>query len=305
MTLLLILLLVLLLIYIKNNINENFDIFIDNLQKNDDINMNSRIAIVSLVKNPIDFPLWLKYYRKLGIKKFYIRLEDSPSWEEYIKNNKIIDDIELEIGNSSDSNNYTTLIERQKEFVNKIITKINNNNVDNINWLLHLDSDEILYGDIKIFDEIPNNKYVVKIQNAEALYDDKNNYTCFSSRNFLKCSEGAPCKSYINGKSGGKIGTNGLYLDGPHLFGIIGATNNDYILNIPFDKLCVLHFESCTFGQWAEKFYHLSKNDKQDNPFEYYKLSTNVNQKSYDVYKKNKMQLINNFNKEHIFSLDK
>ena len=71
-----------------------------------------------------------------------------------------------------------------------------------------------------------------------------------------------------------------------------------------FDKLRLLHFESCTFGSWAEKFFHLSKNDKRDNPFEYYKKSVDSVKDSYENYKNSKMIPLDKFNKDHLYCLE-
>ena len=56
----------------------------------------SKIAIATQVRRPIDFPLWLKYHRNFGIKKFYIRLEDSPGTAEYLRTIQPNDDIFFE-----------------------------------------------------------------------------------------------------------------------------------------------------------------------------------------------------------------
>jgi hypothetical protein len=275
------------------------------LKKNTEQYTNStKIGFASLMKNPIDLPLWLKYHRNLGISKFFIRLEDSPSWEEYLKDMK---DVVVEIGNSDESgNNYTTLIDRQKTFVDKVLN--NTQNTKDIDWLIHIDADELLHGDLSAITNLSDSVKTFKMVNAEAVFDESNKKnTCFSATKFLRCDQGAPCKSYVNGKSGGRTNTKGIYLAGPHDFGFSSEEKQmkTQILhdNIPFEKLHILHFEGCSFGGWVEKYYHLSKNDNNDMPFPYYKESIVASKKAHELYKENKMPNTQQFDQKHTYSL--
>jgi hypothetical protein len=125
--------------------------------------------------------------------------------------------------------------------------------------------------------------------NAEAVFNEKQKKnTCFSATKFLRCDKGAPCKSYVNGKSGGRTNVDGVYLAGPHDFGFSLDSKHEHFM-IPFDQLHILHFEGCSFGGWVEKYYHLSKNDNNDMPFPYYKESIVASKKAHELYKENKM----------------
>ena len=262
-------------------------------------NKSSSIAFVSLMKNPTDLPLWLKYHRNLGIKRFFIRLEDSLSWEDYLKN---MEDVVLEIGDSDKSgNNYTTLIDRQIKFVNETLEKTKS--MKDIEWLIHIDADELLHGDISAIESLPEKVKTFKMENAEAIFEESKKGTCFSSTNFIKCNEVSQCKSYINGKAGGRVHDPRVICLGPHDFGYKDATD-DVNHKIPFDKLHILHFEGCTFGGWVEKFYHLSKNNKSEVPFKYYQESIEKAKDTYEFYKINKMQGSDKFSEGELYKIE-
>lgn len=96
---------------------------------------------------------------------------------------------------------------------------------------------------------------------------------------------------------------DGVYLAGPHDFAFSDGQDKNTHQDIPFKKLHILHFEGCSFGGWVEKYHHLSKNDKKDMPFPYYKESIVTSTKAYELYEKNKMPSIQNLNSDHVYSL--
>ena len=259
-----------------------------------------RIGIANMMKNPIDLPLWLKYHRNLGISKFFIRLEDSPSWEEYLKD---MDDVYMEVGASDESgNNYTTVIDRQVTFVNSILR--DTQKTKDLDWLIHIDGDELIHGDIDSLMRLSNDIKTVKFANAEAIFKEpKKRDSCFTATNFLRCDQGAPCKSYVNGKAAGRTNDPNVYLAGCHDFGYKDKEPSKTNYKMPFETLHVLHFEGCSFGGWVEKFYHMSKGDKGDMPFPYYKESIQATQKAHDMYKANKMPDPTEFGKGQLYSL--
>ena len=242
------------------------------------------IAIALLMRKPVDLPLWLDHHRELGITKFFIRLEDTPGWKSFLDAQK---DIVYETAESDRENNYETLQKRQVEFVNKSLDKCRKNYPD-IGWLFHIDSDELLEGDLSIIKKLPPNIKTVKLQNAEAILDGTEK-TCFDAKQFLKCGKRAPCRSYVNGKAGGRVEPD-VKLSGPHDFSYKGNHQGEHLENIAFEKLNVLHFDSCSFGAWSEKFQHLSKTKSKDAiPFQYYKKSIDATARAYDLYKQQVM----------------
>jgi len=258
-----------------------------------------KIAIATQVRRPIDFPLWLKYHRNLGICMFYIRCEDSPGTVEYLRTIPN-DDIFIEEGESDRSgNNYMTVMDRQNTFVNKSINLAKEKGID---WMINIDCDELLYGSLAIFDDLPQNIKTIHMKNIEAVYDGNEN-SCFSAKKFLRCAESAPCRAYANGKGAGRV-EDGVALAGPHFFSYNGKIGGDTNEDLPEDKFKVLHFDSCTFGSWAEKFKHLSNNKKDPIPFPYYTKSIENVTSGFDIYKRYTMDAIKNVADTLITTID-
>ena len=164
-------------------------------------------------------------------------------------------------------------------FVNK---SINKSKFENIDYIFHIDSDELIY--IKPFDNIPKYQLLRNyLNNINPIYDSihLNNYEavfsnintkCFDTNRFINCNLGS-CLSYGNGKSVGRV-KNNIKFNGPHNFtGHMFNMNNDII---------ILHFDSCNFLKWKEKFNNL-KNISEEKynkiPFDFYKNSIRKLQK--------------------------
>jgi hypothetical protein len=257
----------------------------------------SKIAIATLMRKPIDLPIWLKHHRKMGITTFFIRLEDSPSWEEYLASQE---DVVFEISNSDKSgNNYETLMYRQLDFVNKTLEQAKKMK---INWLFHIDADELLHGQLNFIDDLHDKYKCLRLENAEAVFKEDDN-TCFSAVKFLKCGKNAPCKSYVNGKGAGRI-EDGVMLAGPHHFSFNKQIQGDNVYEIPFDILHVLHFDSCSLGVWIEKFKHLSKNAKDNVPFPYYRESIDAAVKAFNVYKEHNIKDLKDIDDELVYNIN-
>lgn len=244
----------------------------------------SRVAIASVMHHPPDLPIWLRHHRSMGVKRFYIRLEDSPSQLEYIKG---YSDVWFEQGekDKSGENNYFTLMDRQKKFVDACISHATQDG--SIDFLFHIDSDELLFGSLSCLDDLPLEIKCVNIENAEALYSGEED-GCFSSKRFRKCSLHSKCRSYINGKAGARPDDK-VTQAGPHNFAYDGAIVGDHQKNLKFEELAVLHFDSCSFASWSSKFANLKRDP--GIPFSYYDESISAASKAYDVWKKHTMIL--------------
>lgn len=243
---------------------------------------SSKVAVAVLMRKPIDIFLWLKHHRDLGVSHFFLRIEDTPGLDEFLKTQP---DITYEMKTSSKENNYETLQKRQIQFVNQSMEKAKKMGIQ---WMFHIDADELLEGSLGFLERLDNTYRCVKIENVEALYEEGQD-TCFAAKRFLKCSDkGVSCRSYVNGKGGGRV-VDGVSLAGPHDFSYQGKIGEEATYKVPFDQLHVLHFDSCTFGSWSEKFQHLSKGAK-DVPFAYYNDSMDAAVKAYEIYQKYTMK---------------
>lgn len=243
-----------------------------------------KLAVASMMRKPIDLALWLEHHRKAGISKFYIRLEDSPGTAAFLKAFK---DVHYEEGVSGQINNYTTQVDRQRDFVNRMLPDARKEGID---WVFHIDADELLEGDLsRTLAALPPNMLIGKIKNAEAVYGEEEP-TCFSAQKFIRCDSGGPCTAYVNGKGVARP-VEGVTLGGAHDYVYKGAVDPAVTAQIDFKDFHVLHYDSCTVGAWLEKFKHMSKNAKMDDiVFPYYHKSIEAAKKAADVYKEHKMR---------------
>ena len=243
-----------------------------------------KVAIAVMMRKPTDVALWFDHHRKIGIERFYIRLEDSPGVAAFFRTQE---DVWFEEAESDKENNYTTLQKRQIEFVNRMLTKAAAEGVD---WLFHVDVDELLEGDVLgTLAALSPNMLTVKLKNVEAVYSE-DEPTCFSAKKFIRCDKGGPCTAYVNGKGAGRP-VPGVSLGGPHDFAYKGKVDPAVTAQIEFDQFHVLHYDSCNIGTWLEKFAHMSKKAKLDDiVFPYYKKSIEVAKTAVALYKENKMR---------------
>ena len=225
---------------------------------------NSRIGIVSMMKHPKNIETWLKKHRELGVDYFYIRLEDTPDLEDFLTNQE---DVYLEASKSTGINEYTEKQVRQTKMVNDALKIMAEKNID---WLIQIDSDEILRGDLAEIRELPSEVRTFWMQNYEAMYEDvpKKKDNCFRAKKFVNCadmSEEKMCASYGNGKGGGRVAPD-VSSNGPHRFKSSRKDNNERKVSV-----IVEHYESCDFEQYKEKYIGLVNQDTdQKIPFPYY-----------------------------------
>jgi len=243
-------------------------------------NVQQKIAIISLFYKPKNIETWLQLHRELGISHFYIRLEDTPELIDYLRSQP---DVTLKVGTSSASNQYTSLIDRQIKTINDVLKLCKN---DGINFLIHIDCDEILEGDLNEILNLPESVDTFWMQNFEAVYDHipTNNDNCFEAKYFKDCGKpGSGCVSYVNGKGGVRVG-KGVESDGPHRFkGILDE--------VKLNKVIVKHFESCDFEQYIKKYQRYQKGVKlTDIPFPYYRES---------ILAKDNVELLKNIYKKY------
>jgi len=250
------------------------------------IESSHRIGIVSMIKEPKNIEQWLKHHRDMGILRFYIRLEETPDLVSYLDSQK---DVVLDKGSSTGKNEYTEIQVRQKKMVDTALKKAYE--AGDIDWLIHIDCDELLEGDL---DEIrglsPKNR-LFWMENVEAVYEDipEKADTCFKAATFRKCSDpSVHCVSYVNGKGGGRVATD-VTLGGPHRF----TSTLEEGGGIKLEKVVVKHYESCDFYSYKKKFMHLALNDdKMEIPFSYYNESIEAAKKANETGKDNILECV-------------
>jgi hypothetical protein len=222
------------------------------------------VAISSMIRKPLAFKTWLDYHISLGIKHFFLRIEDTPELSELL--NQYSGIVTCEYDNQVNKiDNYWTQMDRQKMFVDKSIISCNKLG---IKWLAHIDSDELICSNnLNFLDHISDDYQCVVISNYEAVYPNDSIQDPFlGTDKFLYENRLA----YCNGKSIGRVSKD-LVLVGPHRF------NGK---EIEINEALILHYESPNFEKWYDKFT-AEKNDTQDVkldtiPFKFYKESIQI-----------------------------
>ena len=258
------------------------------LSKGEDYRHYPKVAIATMTKEPVNFDIWLDYFlENVKADKIYLRIENTPNVKPLISEyqNRYPGKIDADfVDNVDNKNTYDNQQDRQNRFIDKIKSDAKANKID---FIVHLDDDELFWVNSKkykhiqdFFYKLDDNVENVHFTNIEAVYPD-NAQTCFSTSKFYNCNRGGDCKSYANGKSAGNFSSHAyrLRLNGPHFF----SGKNE---NISEDDALVLHFESCNFGKWWQKFKNLSNIDKKT-----------FNKIPFDFYKKS-IKLIKNCNKD-------
>ena len=271
---------------------------------------DKKVAIVAMMRDPIDVDEWLNYHLSKGVSAFYIRLEvatTDPTTDPIARLLLTYPQVTLDVGHSEHSEQVTVESEgnsegpghaqmvRQRAHVTLSIERARKDGVD---WLVHIDSDELLECKGRVADAIETDvadagvdTQTLVIKNVEAVYDRsaiENTYAvaakpnpitkgCFSYKDVHSCEAGK-CVSYANGKSIGRVSPF-LREAGVHRFrydttktNATNATNNEIVMK----SLRLVHFESCDFSQYVEKFMKLSRSEKLDFPFPYYNESIAV-----------------------------
>ena len=248
-----------------------------------EVRPKSRIAIATLMRSPLELPYWMQRYRDQGVVGFFIRLEDSPNWVRYLQDQP--DVFDLEIGQSQPgTSNYHSLMDRQQTYVDKVLHDLAG--AHDIDFVLHLDQDELLDGSLDVFDLMQQDIKTVHLENFEAVYDvDSQSSACFEAVEFVRCKH-SKCRSYANGKGGGRP-MNDVSFAGPHYFKYREQMTGAHHREIPPDVLRVLHFDSCTLGAFVSKFHHIGKKvDLKNIPFSAYPDAIRASTQAHEVYRR-------------------
>lgn len=240
------------------------------------------VGIVTMMRDQRDVAYWLNYHLRKGISHFYIRLETLNRDQD--SNAKLLlsyPQVTLQIGDPNKTPSADDIDEpgqrqmlRQRAWAAEAVEYAFR---DGIDWLVHIDSDELLectggIGDAIAKDALPDTHTMV-MSNIEAVYDESNisqdsGNSCFRYKSVRDCNQGL-CAAYANGKAVGRV-TPFLREFGVHRFRYVGPGQDK---EVHMTSLRVLHFESCNFMQYVGKFLRLSASEKRDFPFPYYNES--------------------------------
>lgn len=237
-----------------------------------------KFAVCTQTRRPVHLEYWLHYYLEvLRVDKIYLKIENTPGLKEKLSKSVFADKLIVEEQNQvSNRDTYDRMQQRQCEWVNTSILYARDHHID---FLLHVDDDELLILS-NMYPSLPDflgkHKFLeysnIHLQNAEAVYGEArvHEQDCFlEPKTMNPCASSGTCRSYANGKSIGNLRFPQIACSGPHAF--TGRT-----LEVSLDVAFILHFDSCTFAKWFDKFSNLSNisNEVYEKiPFLFYKNS--------------------------------
>jgi len=235
-----------------------------------------KVAITLMTRKPHRFDWWLRYHRSLGIYHVFVHVEDTPELVDgLLASEEFRDFVTVTSGsdNSIDAynphspDNYYTLMQRQERQVKHSVAQCKQRGID---WLFHVDDDELLYFDepfSKIVDSLAPGVGCVVLVNIEAVPKSLHSDCVFED---IQVFTQHRMLAYRNGKSAGRTADTNWH--GPHRF-----TGSYHV--VPVKRACVLHFESCTYEQWRNKFMKhrdMGEQKKLEIPFPFYRDSISL-----------------------------
>ena len=241
-----------------------------------------RGGIALMTRKPHRFDWWLRYHRSLGICRAFVHVEDTPELVKLLATPEFADfvsvttasDLSEDALRPDSQDNYYTLMARQERQVRRAVSECRALGID---WLFHVDDDELLHFEEPfssiVKDLAPSPVGCVVLTNIEAVPTALEcecvfeNITSFTSQKML---------AYRNGKSAGRCATSNWH--GPHRF------TGSYVV-VPTSRACLLHFESCLYEGWRNKFLKhrdIDEKKKEAIPFPFYRDSISLFQKDGD-----------------------
>jgi hypothetical protein len=252
-----------------------------------------KVIVCTMSRHPIDFERWLDHHFRVGVDTVYVRFEETPEIEETILRHPRQKDIIREYAPAplkDEQRNWNRQAQRQIEFCNRVLRGCPRGT-----WVFHIDDDELLYprsGNIKKYlRSVQTDTENIYIRTIEAVYPSVNTGdSCFNTTNrFVMCDTRNLCTSYYDGKSGTRARPGAELAGGVHRF-----KGKSY--EPPVSDIAVLHFESCSFRRWKDKFTNLNSRNPEIHPsFRFANESLrkiregSTDEELQDFYKKNKV----------------
>jgi len=226
---------------------------------------DTRFAVVTMTRMPYRFEEWLNYYRALGTDHLFIAVEESPEVESLLAEAPWCDMVTTS-RSKPEQNPYETVITRQERVMAWALRECESRGIP---WLFHLDDDELLhFGQPweETVAQVPLEATCLVVRNVEGVPDNDHSDFTTISRFAVGNETGWPMLAYINGKAAGRVGACSEM--GPHRF-----TGVEW--EAPLKAACVLHFESCPYTRWEEKFTHYAATTTSNKnlkaiPFDFY-----------------------------------
>jgi len=256
-----------------------------------------RAAIVMLSRHPPEFATWLRYHLDyMGVERVFVEVEDTPrfnaTWNalpaEHQQRVTVWHPNPAAFAFSHDAqqrpaDDYETLQSRQLSAMDRAKSEASS---AGIHWLIHIDDDELLYSPMgrplaEVLGAMPNDVEQAYIPNVEAVYPSTDVRNCFVDTAEVNMNR-YTFASYANGKAAVRLdGPDGEYMEpaGPHVWRRAGGWElpSLHLDEEPFGSpLYVVHYESCPFSRWQDKFEELGNTNSQHIskiPFQFYRES--------------------------------
>ena len=218
------------------------------------------IGLVTMTKHPPCFETWLTYhYERCGIRKFYVRVEDTPELASLLQNPPWDKLVEVEF--ASGPRDYFTQMDRQSFHIERVLPRAR---AEGLEFLLHIDDDELLYCPAGLpslhaaLARAPLGAGDLHMQNLEAYVPGTDCVNPFEECTAFKHRTDRFC-AYSNGKAFGRLRCTELSPAGPHHYRLgLNAPGSSGTHEIPPTTAVVLHYESATYPAWRKKYLDLA-----------------------------------------------
>jgi hypothetical protein len=248
------------------------------------------VAIVLLSRRAPDLKTWLQYHLNyMGVEHVFMDVEDSPHFDEAWRTLSKADQDRVTVwrksmgenqGDSRPVDDYTTLQARQLKAMSRAKMACKQMGID---WLLHIDDDELLYAPLhrpigEILSSVPTGFDQAYIPNVEAIYSSSDVNSCFTETSKVNMNR-YTFVSYANGKAAVRVSDDEAEPAGPHQW---RTPQGLEVKSIHLDAetfgspVWLVHFESCPFTRWEDKFWELGNTSPakvNGIPFKFYKQS--------------------------------
>jgi len=250
----------------------------------------ARVAIVLLSRHPPDLQRWLAYHvNYMGVEHVFMLIEDTPEFNRIWQSLPTALQNHVTVwrgsppqpnGDQRPADDYESLQARQVRTMAS--AKVAAASMG-ISWLIHIDDDELLYAPVQrsvgsILASMPGGFDQAYIPNVEAVYPSPGIKNCFSETRSVDVNP-VTFVSYANGKAAVRVSNSDAVPAGPHMWKKLSGEEvpSIHMAKEPMGSpLLVVHFESCPFARWEDKYWELGNTSPQKIhkiPFHFYKES--------------------------------
>mmetsp|Transcript_84855 Transcript_84855/g.248726 ORF Transcript_84855/g.248726 Transcript_84855/m.248726 type:complete len:515 (+) Transcript_84855:93-1637(+) len=248
-------------------------------------------AIVMLSRHPSDLHAWLRYHLDYAqVQHVFLDVEDTPEFNSTWSKLSVAirQRVTLWYGTPANSrsseprprDDYESLQARQVAAMRRAKAEAAGMGIE---WLVHIDDDELLYAPSgrrvgEVFAALPKDFSQAFIPNVEAVYDSASVQSCFSETSRVNVNP-MTFASYANGKAAVRVADADASPAGPHMWRTSWGPDlpSLHLSKEPFGSpLLVVHFESCPFTRWEDKFWELGNTSPEKIsaiPFRFYQDS--------------------------------